>query len=97
MRYTMIAALLLLAACGDARKSFEDGFKTSFEKSFAESCVKGAMESGAPAEKQPQIAEICGCVAKKLVSQHSVTELASMGNGSNQDKVQAAVQECKPM
>ena len=92
MRKTMIAAVLLLAACGDAEKSF----KTSFEKSFGESCTTSAMSGGVPAEKKPIVVAFCDCVGKKLVERHSVTELASMGAGANKDLVQNAAQDCKP-
>ena len=92
MRKTMIAAVLLLAACGDAEKSF----KTSFEKSFAESCTTSAMNGGVPDDKKPIVVAFCGCVGKRLVERHSVTQLASMGAGANKDLVQAAAQECKP-
>jgi hypothetical protein len=92
MRKTMIAAVLLLAACGDAEKSF----KTSFEKSFAESCTTSAMNGGVPDDKKPIVVAFCGCVGKKLVERHSVTQLASMGAGANKDLVQAAAQDCKP-
>ena len=96
MRKTMIAAVLLLAACGEAKKNFDEGFKTSFEKNFVESCTKGAMDKGAPEDRKPLIVEFCGCVAKTLVARHSVTELASMGGGGSQELMQTAIQDCKP-
>ncbi len=92
MRKTMIAAVLLLAACGDAEKSF----KTSFEKSYADSCTTSAMNGGVPDDKKPIVVAFCGCVGKKLVERHSVTQLASMGAGANKELVQAAAQDCKP-
>jgi hypothetical protein len=96
MRKIAIAVVLFLAACGDAKKSFDASFKTSFEKSFAESCTAGAMKDGAPADKKPLVVEFCGCIAKRLVVKHSVTELASMGGGGNQELIQAAIEDCKP-
>lgn len=96
MRKTMIAAVLLLAACGDSAKKFEEAFKTSYEKNFVESCVKGAMDKGLPAEKKPLVENFCGCTAKKLVERYSMTELTSMSAGKEQQKMQAAVEECKP-
>ncbi len=88
-------ALLLLVACGDTKKNFETGFKTAFEKNFVESCTKGAMDSGAPAEAKPKITELCACTAKKLVERHSMTELAALGSGNDQKPIEAAVKECQ--
>ncbi len=88
-------ALLLLVACGDAKKNFETGFKTSFEKNFVESCTKGAMDSGAPAEAKPRIVELCTCTARRLVERHSMTELAALGSGNDQKPIEAAVKECQ--
>jgi hypothetical protein len=96
MRKTIIAAVLVLAACGDAKKQFDEGFKSSFEKSFGESCTTSAMNGGVPAEKRPLVVAFCDCVGKKLVERHSVTELASMGAGANKEFVQAAAADCKP-
>jgi hypothetical protein len=96
MRKTILAAVLLLAACGDAKKQFDEGFKSSFEKSFAESCTTSAMNGGVPAEKRGVVESFCGCVGKKLVDRHSVTQLASLGTGANKELVEAAAQECKP-
>jgi len=96
MRKTIVAAILLLAACGDAKKQFDEGFKTSFEKSFAESCTTSAMNGGLPEDKRVLVARFCTCVGQKLVQRHSVTELASMGAGANKELVQAAAQDCKP-
>ncbi len=96
MRNAFVAvALLLLAACGDAKKQFDEGFKSSFEKNFVESCTKGAMDSGAPAEAKPRIEALCGCTARKLTERHSITELASLGAGKNPQSVEAAVKECQ--
>ncbi len=93
MRTAIVAAVLLLAACGDTEKSF----KSSFEQSFAESCTTSAMNGGGvPADKKPIVVAFCGCVGKKLVERHSVTQLASMGAGANKDLIQAAAQDCKP-
>ncbi len=95
MRNVCVAiALLLTVACGDARKNFETGFKTSFEKSFAESCTKGAMDSGVPENRRAAVTQVCSCTAKKLVDRHTITELTAMSSGSHQDKVEAAVKEC---
>ncbi len=92
MRIAIVAAVLSLAACGDAEKSF----KSSFEKSFADSCTTSAMNGGVPAEKKPIVATFCGCVGKKLVEKHSVVQLTSMAGGQNKDLIEAAAQECKP-
>jgi hypothetical protein len=96
MRNALLAVVLLLAAgCGDATKSFETGFKSSFEKNFAESCTKGAMDGGrVPEERRAAVVQVCACTAKKLVERHGVTELTAMSAGSGQDKVEAAVKEC---
>ncbi|HEX9050911.1 MAG TPA: hypothetical protein VF841_10300 [Anaeromyxobacter sp.] len=92
---SMVVALLLLAACGDAKKQFDVGFKSSFEKNFAESCTKGAMDGGAPAEARSRIEALCACAARKLTERHSITELASLGAGKNPQPVEAAVKECQ--
>jgi hypothetical protein len=96
-RTLSIAIVLLLAGCGDAKKNFETGFKTAFEKNFTESCTKSAMDGGkVPADQKPAVLEFCGCVAKKLVERHSMTELASLGGGGSQEKIEAAATECAP-
>lgn len=96
MRSASVAiVLLLLVACGDTKKQFDVQFKSSFEKNFAESCTKGAMDSGAPAEAKPRIEELCACTARKLTARHSITELASLGAGKNPQSVEAAVKECQ--
>lgn len=94
MRNLSIAIVLLLAACGDAKKNFDEGFKQAFEKNFAESCTKGAMDGGVPAENKPKVEQLCGCTAKKLVARHTTVELTAMGAGRNQELVEAAVKEC---
>ncbi len=95
MRNICVAiALLLTVACGDAKKNFEAGFRSSFEKNFAESCTKGAMDSGVPEARRAAVTQVCACTAKKLVERHTMTELTAMGTGSHQDKVEAAVKEC---
>jgi hypothetical protein len=94
MRIAFIVAAVLLGACSDAKKSFDDGFKLQFEKSFIESCVDGARKAGAPEERMPKVNELCACTAKTLLTKHSTTELASMGAGGNQEAIQAAAQGC---
>ncbi len=91
----VVVALLALVACGDTKKQFDSAFKTSFEKNFVESCTKGAMDSGAPAEAKPKIEELCACTARKLTERHSMTELASLGAGKNPQSVETAVKECQ--
>jgi hypothetical protein len=95
MRNVCVAiALLLTVACGDAKKNFEAGFRSSFEKNFSDSCTKGAMDSGVPETRRAAVTQVCSCTAKKLVERHSMTELTAMGSGSHQDRVEAAVKEC---
>lgn len=95
MRYTLIAVVLLLGACGDAKKQFDESFKASFEKSFVESCVKGAKDSGAPEEKMPEVNRLCACTAQGLLAKHTAAELVTMNaGGGDQSSVQAAVQAC---
>lgn len=96
MRKAIISTVLLLAACGDAKKEFDAAFKTAFEKNFAESCVTGAMSSGVPADRKPQVVELCGCAGKTLVARHSTAELTAMASGGNEALVQAAVKDCQP-
>jgi hypothetical protein len=95
MRNGSIAIVLLLAACGDARKDFDAGFRTAFEKNFVESCTTSAMSSGAPADMKPQVTKLCACIATTLAARHSTTELAAMGAGGNEELVQAAIRDCQ--
>jgi hypothetical protein len=92
---SIVVAVLLLAACGDAKKQFDTEFKSAFEKNFVESCTKGAMDSGAPAEAKPRIEALCACTAKKLTERHSMTELASLGAGKNSQSVETAIKACQ--
>lgn len=94
MRATLIAVVLLLSACGDAKKAFDESFKAAFEKSFLESCVKGAKDSGASADKLVEVERLCGCTAKGLVTKFSAAELTAMNSGKNQDAIQAEVKAC---
>lgn len=94
MRATLIAAVLLLAGCGEAKKQFDDGFKQQFEQSFATSCAKGAADQGVPADKMEKVREMCACTAKTLVSKYGVTELTAMGTGANKEAIEAAAQGC---
>jgi len=94
MRIAVVVAALLLGACSDAKKSFDDGFKAQFEKSFVQSCVEGAQKAGAPAERLAKVNELCACTARSLLAKHTTTELAAMGAGGNQEAIQAAAQGC---
>lgn len=94
MRISMVVVLLLSAGCSEAKKSFDDGFKAQFEKSFVQSCADGARKAGAPEAQMGKVNELCSCTARTLLAKHTTSELTAMGAGSNQEAIEAAAKGC---
>ena len=84
----VLGAAGLVAACGEAKQGFDDGFNTKFHESFVSSCVKSAVQGGAP----PQAAEsLCGCASDKIKERFSVKEKMNLKN----DQIIPLVEECR--
>jgi hypothetical protein len=68
-----------LAGCSEGessmKKGFEDGLKSSFAKSFGESCRTAAESSGAPADLA---VKVCECTADELIKKYRASELISL-------------------
>ena len=90
MRPTIFALLVLplaLTACGEAKKSFDEGVEKSFRKEFVDSCTTSAVKTGAP----PAMAvKLCGCTADKLQQKYSGSELLSV----SEDEMKLAGTAC---
>jgi hypothetical protein len=88
---TMIAVLGaagLLAGCGQAKKSFDEGFDTKFHESFVASCVKSAVGSGAPQEVADKV---CKCASDKIKDRFSVGEKMKL----KKEQILPLVEECR--
>lgn len=93
MRSTMIILLALplaLTACGEAKKSFDEGVEKSFHKEFVDSCVTSAVKTGAP---PAAASKLCGCTADKLKQKYSGSELLSVSEAEMQVAAQACLKE----
>ena len=83
----VITAVLALAACGEAKQGFEDGFDTKFHESFVATCVKSSTQAGA---LQAAADSICKCASDKIKDKFSVKEKMSLKN----DQIIPIIQEC---
>ena len=81
------AAALSLAACGQAKDSFDEGIEKGFDKEFASSCTTAAVKSGAA----PAVAsKLCNCTADKMKAKYKGAELMRV----SQQEQMALAKEC---
>lgn len=89
----LLALPLALTACGEAKKSFDEGVEKSFHKEFVDSCTTSAVKMGAPSAAA---VKLCGCTAEKLQQKYSGSELLSVSEAEMQVAANACMQEQGP-
>lgn len=83
-----LAACLLLGACGNSKKSFDDSFNQDFHQKFAASCIQSATAGGVA---QSLAVKLCGCAADKVDQRFSVSEKMQL----TQARLKPIMLECK--
>jgi hypothetical protein len=73
--------IYLLMKNPEVKKSYDEGFKTSYRESFVQSCTSG----GTVTEK------VCGCMADYMLANNTTSELTALGLKSQEEVVKSAV------
>ena len=84
------ALALMLVGCDQASKGFEKGFNEQFAKSTHDSCVKSAVEHGAPADRAEPY---CTCFVQQF---DKLTAQEKMKLNPSSPELAAAAKVCNP-
>ena len=96
MRPTIFALLVLplaLTACGEVKKSFDEGVEKGFKKEFANNCTTSVVKTGAP---PAEASKLCSCMVDRLQQKYSGSDLLSISEAEMMKAADLCIDESGP-
>ena len=86
----LLMAPLLLTACGEAKKAFDQGFEKNYHKEFVASCSAAAVKAGSG----PDVANnVCDCTATKIIEKYPGSAAARLNDAQMEVEANACLQQ----